>query len=67
MKKSKVFLLLAVVFMAIIFYVVYDMSSKTTFPGGKKPNNQTKSAIDSINRDTFKIEVRRNEPDRKKD
>ncbi len=67
MKKSKVFLVIAVIFIAIVFYIVYDMSSKTTFPGGKRPANQTKTAIDSINRDTFKIEVRRDEPERKKD
>lgn len=66
MKKSKVFLLIAAVFMLIVFYVIYDMASKTTFPGGNKKKEQTKSTQDSIYEDTMKVEIKRNEPDRKK-
>ncbi|WP_017729889.1 hypothetical protein [Nafulsella turpanensis] len=34
MKRSKkVFLLLAIIFLLIVFYIVYDMSQRTTFPG----------------------------------
>ncbi len=64
MKKSKVFLLIAFVFILIIFYVIYDMASKTTFPGGRSKKEQTKSAQDSIYQDTMKIEIRRDEPNR---
>lgn len=58
MKKSKVFLLIAAVFMGIIFYIIYDMASKTTFPGGNKKKEQTKSAQDSIYEDTVKVEIK---------
>ncbi|GAA5041524.1 hypothetical protein GCM10011506_43280 [Marivirga lumbricoides] len=67
MKKSKVFLIIAAVFMAIVFYVIYDMASKTTFPGGNKKKEQTKSTQDSIYKDTMQVEIKRDEPNRKKD
>ncbi len=36
MKKSKkIFLLLALLFFAMIIYIGYDISSRTTFPGSK--------------------------------
>ncbi|EIM77579.1 hypothetical protein A3SI_06469 [Nitritalea halalkaliphila LW7] len=36
MKRNKIiFLLLFFLFMAIILYVSYDISSRTTFPGSK--------------------------------
>jgi hypothetical protein len=34
-KNKKIFLFLFVVFMLIILYVSYDISSRTTFPGSK--------------------------------
>jgi len=39
MKKSKVFLIVGLLFIAIVFYVVYDMSTKTKFPKGKPPKS----------------------------
>ena len=39
MKKSKVFLIIGLVFIAIVFYVVYDMSTRTKFPKGKPPKS----------------------------
>jgi len=35
MKKSKVFLIMAGLFVLILAYVSYDISSRTTFPGSK--------------------------------
>ncbi|MFT4740582.1 MAG: hypothetical protein ACI9XJ_002482 [Marivirga sp.] len=35
MKKSRIFLSIGILFMSILFYVVYDMSTKTKFPKGK--------------------------------
>ncbi len=34
-KSKKIFLLLAVLFFAIMIYIGYDISSRTTFPGSK--------------------------------
>jgi hypothetical protein len=34
-KNKKIFLFLFVVFMLVILYVSYDISSRTTFPGSK--------------------------------
>lgn len=62
MKKSKVFLLIAILFMLIVFYVVYDMSTKTKFPKGR-PGAQTeenKSAKDSVEQvNPMEVEIRR--------
>lgn len=36
MKRNKVlFLIFAVVFFLLVFYIAYDMSQRTTFPGRK--------------------------------
>jgi hypothetical protein len=35
MRRSKVFLLFAAVFIILISFVIYDISRKTTFPGSK--------------------------------
>lgn len=62
MKKSKVFLLIAVLFMLIVFYVVYDMSTKTKFPKGRPGSelDKNKSAQDSVKlKDPMEIEIRR--------
>ncbi|UII25932.1 hypothetical protein LVD15_21925 [Fulvivirga maritima] len=34
-KSKKVFLIVALVFFAIMVYIGYDISSRTTFPGSK--------------------------------
>ncbi|MDZ4715638.1 MAG: hypothetical protein SH819_09230 [Cytophagales bacterium] len=48
MKRSKkIFLAAAVVFLAFWIGVIYDMSTKTTFPGSKKRK-------DSVARDSMK-------------
>lgn len=37
MKKSKkVFFILALIFLIIILYISYDMSTRTTWPGARK-------------------------------
>jgi biopolymer transport protein ExbD len=62
MIKSKVFLLIAILFMLLVFYVVYDMSTKTKFPKGR-PGSETdknKSVKDSVEqKDPFEVEIRR--------
>jgi len=62
MKKSKVFLLIAILFILIVFYVVYDMSTKTKFPNGR-PGSETeknKSVKDSVEQENpMEIEIRR--------
>ncbi|HET8859624.1 hypothetical protein [Marivirga sp.] len=60
MKKSKVFLLIAIVFMLIVFYVVYDMSTKTKFRKFGDKAEENKSVEDSVKReDPMEIEIRR--------
>lgn len=60
MKKSKVFLVIAFLFMLIVFYVVYDMSTKTKFRKFGKETEQNKSVKDSVKRkDPLEIEIRR--------
>ncbi|WP_166637249.1 hypothetical protein [Algoriphagus boseongensis] len=34
-KNKKLFLILFVIFMLIVLYIGYDISSRTTFPGSK--------------------------------
>lgn len=34
-RSKKIFLLLALIFFAIMAYISYDISSRTTFPGSK--------------------------------
>lgn len=60
MKKSRVFLLIAVLFMFIVFYVVYDMSTKTKFRKFGDETEKNKSVKDSVKRnDPMEIEIRR--------
>jgi|GEM_PF-3899761 hypothetical protein len=60
MKKSRVFLLIAVLFMLIVFYVVYDMSTKTKFRKFGNETETNKSVKDSVKRkDPMEIEIRR--------
>lgn len=35
-KQKKVFLFIAAIFLLIILFIAYDMSTRTTFPGSKK-------------------------------
>jgi len=62
MKKSKVFLLIAIVFILLVFYVVYDMSTKTKFPKGRPgaETEENKSVKDSVEKkNPLEIEIRR--------
>jgi len=34
-RQKKIFVLLAVVFLLLLFYASYDISKRTTFPGSK--------------------------------
>ncbi len=62
MKKSRIFLLIAILFMLIVFYVVYDMSTKTKFPKGRPgaETEQNKSVKDSVEqKDPMEVQIRR--------
>jgi len=37
-RSKKIFLILAIVFALLLMWVVYDISSRTTFPGGSPKN-----------------------------
>lgn len=32
-KNKKIFLVIALIFLLIVFYIAYDISTRTTFPG----------------------------------
>ncbi len=51
-KSKKIFLGMAVVFFALLFYASYDIATRTTFPGSKP---QLKERIEEtyLNRDTL--------------
>ncbi|SMG14473.1 hypothetical protein SAMN05661096_00678 [Marivirga sericea] len=60
MKKSKVFLLIAIIFMLVVFYVVYDMSTKTKFRKFGDETEKNKSVKDSVKKtDPMEVEIRR--------
>jgi Tfp pilus assembly protein PilO len=60
MKKSRIFLLIAILFMLIVLYVVYDMSTKTKFRKFGEETEQNKSVKDSVEQENPKeIEIRR--------
>lgn len=62
MKKSKVFLVITAIFMAIIIYVAYDIASRTSFPMGRPgaETDSTKSVNDSVKlKNPMEIEIRR--------
>ncbi|MGM0580510.1 MAG: hypothetical protein ACQETL_07515 [Bacteroidota bacterium] len=60
MKKSRVFLLIAIIFMLIVFYVVYDMSTKTKFRKFGDETEENKSVKDSVEqKDSMEVEIRR--------
>ena len=48
MKKSKKFLIIAFIFMAIVCYAVYDMTTKTSFPKGKPPKSKLQDTTHMI-------------------
>ncbi|HCZ34571.1 MAG TPA: hypothetical protein DHV26_01430 [Cytophagales bacterium] len=54
-KSKKIFAGLAVVFVVLLFYASYDISSRTTFPGSKP---QLKERIEEqfLKVDTIKID-----------
>ncbi|MCB0489820.1 MAG: hypothetical protein KDC99_15165 [Cyclobacteriaceae bacterium] len=48
MKKSKVFLIMAGLFVVVLAYISYDISSRTTFPGSKSQlKGKDKKAVSS--------------------
>lgn len=60
MKRSRIFLLIAILFMLIVFYVVYDMSTKTEFRKFGDETQKNKSVKDSVERnDPMEVEIRR--------
>jgi uncharacterized membrane protein len=60
MKKSRVFLLIAIIFMLVVFYVVYDMSTKTKFRKFGDETEENKSVEDSVKKKKpMEVEIRR--------
>lgn len=60
MKKSRVFLLIAALFLLVVFYVVYDMSTKTEFRKFGNETEKNKSVKDSVEKkDSMEVEIRR--------
>jgi zona occludens toxin (predicted ATPase) len=54
-RSKKIFLLFIALFIIMIGYLIYDISSRTTFPGSKsqqitKPDTTAKDSIKSVHR-----------------
>jgi hypothetical protein len=56
-RSRKIFIICTVVFFLILAYVSYDFSTRTTFPGSKKPLKETiekeKTSRDSVSADSI--------------
>lgn len=50
-RSKKIFAIIAAVFFLMLMYAVYDISTRTTFPGSDK-NKIEEQAIDSVSADT---------------
>jgi len=59
-RSKKLFIAIAVIFLMTILYVMYDMSSRTTFPGSKPPmediQNKTGVESETIESDSMKLD-----------
>lgn len=59
-RSKKIFAAFAVVFFLLLFYVSYDISTRTTFPGSKPQLKERiiegYSAMDSLQYDSGKID-----------
>lgn len=52
-RSKKIFVFFAVVFALLLMWVVYDISSRTTFPGGSPENPPTEQTpSDTVRSDT---------------
>lgn len=55
-RSKKIFVASAIVFMALLGYVVYDISSRTTFPGSRsKPDRTESPAADTLAADSAHV------------
>ena len=59
-KHKKLFLLITVVFLGLLFYASYDIARRTTFPGSK---SQLKERIKSNYLKTDTLEIKEDKPD----
>lgn len=53
-RSKKIFAAIAIVFFGLLAYVVYDISSRTTFPGSGRKANPSHATHDSIASDSIK-------------
>jgi hypothetical protein len=54
-KSKKLFLAIAVVFFAVLFYASYDISTRTTFPGSK-PQLKERIEKNFLKKDTVSMD-----------
>ena len=48
-RSKKIFVAFAIVFFLVLVYIVYDISSRTTFPGSRPPKKKSDSPlVDSV-------------------
>jgi hypothetical protein len=55
-RQKKIFVILAVVFLALLFYASYDIGSRTTFPGSK-PQLKERLEKQFLKRDSAKTDT----------
>jgi hypothetical protein len=53
-RAKKIFVVLAILFLLLLAYVSYDISTRTTFPGSGKKESQDRSVSDSIFDDSLR-------------
>ena len=51
-RSKKIFAAFAILFLAFLIYIVYDISSRTTFPGRSKKSDTATPALDTASSDS---------------
>lgn len=47
-KNKKIFLAIAIIFLLIVFYIAYDISTRTTFPGQDRNEPAEREQLNEI-------------------
>lgn len=52
-RSKKIFAALALLFFLLLMYIVYDISTRTTFPGARTPETERPGPDDSVRGDSL--------------
>ncbi|MEX2235628.1 MAG: hypothetical protein WD824_25955 [Cyclobacteriaceae bacterium] len=56
-RSKKIFAAFAAIFFLLLVFVVYDISTRTTFPGSHPSNNKSSNQENKISDDTLKSDT----------